>query len=141
MVGGIDRYFQVARCYRDEGTKSDRQPEFTQVCISMSISSGFILFLLQQLDIEMSFTNIDHVIKLIENLLLNCWPIDKERYEIVAPFDRICYNDAIGKYGIDKPDLRSDIEIKKLVDENVSPDNLNYYALVIPQEYVSFLSV
>ena len=119
MVGGIDRYFQVARCYRDEGTKSDRQPEFTQ------------------LDIEMSFTSIDHVIDLIENLLIRCWPVAEEKCQIVAPFKRLDYYTAMEKYGCDKPDLRSDIEIKQLMSQNESPDGRNYFVLVIPQEYVS----
>merc|ERR1719474_2467235 len=58
MVGGLDRYFQIARCYRDEGGKPDRQPEFTQ------------------LDIEMSFADREHIINLIEDLIVHCWPED-----------------------------------------------------------------
>lgn len=123
MIGGIDRYFQVARCYRDEGTKSDRQPEFTQ------------------LDIEMSFTSIDHVINLIEELLVSCWPLAEERSQLVAPFRRMHYSLAMEKYGCDKPDLRSDIEITQLVDESDSADGRSYFLFVIPQEYVSFSKV
>ena len=83
MVGGLDRYFQVARCYRDEGGKSDRQPEFTQ------------------LDIEMSFAGREEIIKLIEDLLVHCWPGDLQ-----APFEQMFYQDAMRDYGVDKPDLR-----------------------------------
>ncbi|OTF82439.1 aspartate-tRNA ligase, mitochondrial-like protein, partial [Euroglyphus maynei] len=112
MVGGIDRYFQIARCYRDEGTKSDRQPEFTQ------------------LDLEMSFTTIDGVMELIEDLIQNCWPIESERAKISRPFERIRYEDAMNKYGCDKPDLRApDIIIKRM---KCRPD---WFILVIPQDY------
>ena len=83
MVGGLDRYFQVARCYRDEGGKSDRQPEFTQ------------------LDIEMSFAGREEIIKLIEDLLVHCWPGDLQ-----APFEQMFYQDAMRDFGVDKPDLR-----------------------------------
>merc|ERR1719510_111424 len=83
MVGGLDRYFQVARCYRDEGGKSDRQPEFTQ------------------LDIEMSFAGREEIIKLIEDLLDHCWPGDLQ-----APFEQMFYQDAMRDFGVDKPDLR-----------------------------------
>lgn len=113
MVGGIDRYFQVARCYRDEGTKPNRQPEFTQ------------------LDIELSFTSIDKVIDLIENLLCQCWPIETERLQLVKPFARLNYYTAMELYGSDKPDMRSDIKIQQFKNEDVS-----YYYLVIPQDYV-----
>lgn len=118
MIGGIDRYFQVARCYRDEGTKSDRQPEFTQ------------------LDIEMSFTSIDHVISLVEDLLVSCWPVAEERCQIVAPFRRMHYSTAMEKYGCDKPDLRSDIEITPLLVGSTD-DERCHFLFVIPQEYVS----
>ena len=83
----------------------------------------------------MSFTTIDHVIDLIENLLLKCWPIENEKVNIVTPFCRLDYETAMEKYGTDKPDLRSEIEIKKLFNEK---DGQNYFVLVIPQEYVNF---
>lgn len=114
MVGGIDRYFQIARCYRDEGTKSDRQPEFTQ------------------LDLEMSFTTVDGVMELIEDLIQNCWPIPIEKDKIYRSFERIRYEDAINKYGCDKPDLRApEIMIKRM---KCRPD---WFMLVIPQDYDS----
>ncbi|KAI9563756.1 hypothetical protein GHT06_011220 [Daphnia sinensis] len=86
MVGGFDRYFQIARCYRDEGTKSDRQPEFTQV------------------DIEMSFTTKENIQRLIEGLLNHVWPEDMGNLPI--PFPEMSYKDAMENYGVDKPDTR-----------------------------------
>ena len=76
-------HFQVARCYRDEGGKPDRQPEFTQ------------------LDIEMSFASRKDIINLIEDLLVYCWPRN-----ISMPIEKMDYNDAMNFYGVDKPDLR-----------------------------------
>lgn len=83
MIGGLDRYFQVARCYRDEGGRPDRQPEFTQV------------------DIELSFCDREHVLTLIEELLGSFWPT-----ELSTPLPRMTYNDAMELYGVDKPDTR-----------------------------------
>lgn len=88
MVAGFDRYYQIARCYRDETSKPDRQPEFTQV------------------DIEMSFVNEEDIINLIESLLVKCWPFEK----LNAPFRRMKYEDAMNFYGVDKPDLRFDMK-------------------------------
>lgn len=76
----------MARCYRDEGAQSDKQPEFTQ------------------LDIEMSFTSVDGVIKLIEELLQYCWPTFLNA--LPAKFKRMTYSDALEHYGTDKPDVR-----------------------------------
>lgn len=92
MAGGIDRYFQVARCYRDEATRPDRQPEFTQ------------------LDIELSFTNRDGVLQLVEELLRYSWPKDLPR--IRMPFPRLTYEEAMERYGCDKPDIRFDFLVK-----------------------------
>lgn len=91
MVGGLDRYFQIARCYRDEGGKPDRQPEFTQ------------------LDIEMSFAGREEIVALIEDLLVFCWPED-----LCTPFEQMFYKDAMESYGVDKPDLRFGNEIQNL---------------------------
>uniref|UniRef100_A0A8B9H8J8 Aspartyl-tRNA synthetase 2, mitochondrial n=1 Tax=Astyanax mexicanus TaxID=7994 RepID=A0A8B9H8J8_ASTMX len=93
MVAGLDRYFQMARCYRDEGSKPDRQPEFTQV------------------DIEMSFVDQDGIRALIEGLLSFSWPEDKEPPGV--PFPCITYQQALSEYGTDKPDTRFRM---KLVD-------------------------
>jgi len=91
MVGGLDRYFQVARCYRDEGGRPDRQPEFTQ------------------LDIELSFAGREGVMQLVEELLVHCWPA-----LLPAPFPRMEYRQAMDCYGVDKPDLRYDNKIVNL---------------------------
>ncbi|XP_026988690.1 aspartate--tRNA ligase, mitochondrial isoform X2 [Tachysurus fulvidraco] len=86
MVGGLDRYFQLARCYRDEGSKPDRQPEFTQV------------------DIEMSFVDAAGIMALIEGLLQYSWPEDRGIINI--PFPCLTYEEAMKDYGVDKPDTR-----------------------------------
>ncbi|XP_075844502.1 aspartate--tRNA ligase, mitochondrial isoform X2 [Microtus pennsylvanicus] len=86
MVGGLDRYFQVARCYRDEGSRPDRQPEFTQI------------------DIEMSFVDQTGIQRLIEGLLQYSWPDDKDPVEI--PFPSMTFAEALATYGTDKPDIR-----------------------------------
>ncbi|XP_037537474.1 aspartate--tRNA ligase, mitochondrial [Nematolebias whitei] len=93
MVAGVDRYFQVARCYRDEGSKPDRQPEFTQV------------------DIEMSFVDQAGVMSLVEGLLQHSWPAEKGLLQV--PFQTLTYNEAMRDYGVDKPDTRFNM---KLVD-------------------------
>ncbi|KHN88801.1 Aspartate--tRNA ligase, mitochondrial [Toxocara canis] len=88
MCGGLDRYFQIARCYRDEGSKLDRQPEFTQV------------------DVELSFTTQSGVMQLIEDLIVYSWPNTLENLKPTKPFKRITFAEAYRLYGIDKPDLR-----------------------------------
>ncbi|XP_063839427.1 aspartate--tRNA ligase, mitochondrial [Ostrinia nubilalis] len=110
MVGGIDRYFQIARCYRDETTRPDRQPEFTQ------------------LDIEMSFTDREGVISLIENLLYETFLKDLPK----PPFRRMTYEYALQNYGTDKPNLTYDLKfvnIKHLFNEKSSSDDFGAYAL------------
>ncbi|XP_071501975.1 aspartate--tRNA ligase, mitochondrial-like [Diadema antillarum] len=96
MVGGIDRYFQIARCYRDEGSRPDRQPEFTQV------------------DIEMSFATTEGIYKLIEDLILYSWPEDMPTP--VAPFPKMTYQEAMDQYGVDKPDTRFDMKIQDVTE-------------------------
>lgn len=86
MVGAIDRYFQIARCYRDEATRPDRQPEFTQ------------------LDVELSFSDREKIMELIENVLVHCWP--DFCGVLNTPFPRLTYNEAMSEYGTDKPDIR-----------------------------------
>uniref|UniRef100_A0AAX7TCR5 Aminoacyl-transfer RNA synthetases class-II family profile domain-containing protein n=1 Tax=Astatotilapia calliptera TaxID=8154 RepID=A0AAX7TCR5_ASTCA len=93
MVAGVDRYFQIARCYRDEGSKPDRQPEFTQV------------------DIEMSFVDQAGIMSLVEGLLQYSWPA--ERGPLKAPFQTLTYEEAMRDYGVDKPDTRFNM---KLID-------------------------
>jgi aspartyl-tRNA synthetase len=91
MVGGMERYFQIARCYRDEDFRADRQPEFTQ------------------LDVEMSFVDQDDVIALAEQVLSALWKLIG--HDIVTPIRRMTYADAMARYGTDKPDLRFGLEL------------------------------
>ena len=91
MVGGLERYFQIARCYRDEGFRADRQPEFTQ------------------LDIEMSFVTQDDVMALGEDIVAALWRL--VGHEVLTPIPRITYAEAMARYGSDKPDLRFGVEL------------------------------
>jgi len=91
MVGGIEKYFQVARCFRDEDQRGDRQPEFTQ------------------LDLEMSFVEREDVLKLVEDMMIKMVKeVTPEKRIQQIPFPRISYKEAMDKYGNDKPDLRED---------------------------------
>lgn len=96
MVGGIERYFQIARCYRDEDFRADRQPEFTQ------------------LDVEMSFVDQDDVIAVAEEILKAVWSL--VGHEIKTPIERMTYADAMARFGSDKPDLRMGLELVDCTD-------------------------
>ncbi|WP_305786701.1 aspartate--tRNA ligase [Symbioplanes lichenis] len=95
MVAGMERYYQIARCYRDEDFRADRQPEFTQ------------------LDIEMSFVTQEDIIELGEELVSKLWG-ELAGYEVQLPIPRLTWTDAMNRYGSDKPDLRYGVELTEL---------------------------
>jgi len=96
MVAGMERYYQIARCYRDEDFRADRQPEFTQ------------------LDVEMSFVDQDDVIALGEEIVRELWSLIG--YEVSTPIARITFADAMARFGSDKPDLRFGLELTELTE-------------------------
>lgn len=96
MVAGLERYYQIARCYRDEDFRADRQPEFTQ------------------LDVEMSFVDQDDIIALTEKVLTAVWRLID--VEIPTPIQRMTYAEAMARYGTDKPDLRFGLELTDLTE-------------------------
>ncbi|MDU0348704.1 aspartate--tRNA ligase [Actinomyces sp. MRS3W] len=96
MVAGMERYYQIARCYRDEDFRADRQPEFTQ------------------LDVEMSFVDQEDVIAVAEDILREVWALID--YDLPTPIPRMTYKDAMEKYGTDKPDLRFGCELVDLTN-------------------------
>ena len=100
MVGGTDRYFQVVKCFRDEDLRADRQPEFTQI------------------DLEMSFMTVDEILALQEGFLKRVFH-ELMGVEIELPLRRISWQEAMERYGSDKPDTRFDIELHKLNDLDV----------------------
>jgi len=97
MVAGMERYYQIARCFRDEDFRADRQPEFTQ------------------LDIEMSFINQDDIIELGEAIVARVWK-EVLGYEITLPLPRMTYADAMTRFGSDKPDMRFGLELVEVTD-------------------------
>ena len=103
MCSGVDKYFQLARCYRDEDLRADRQPEFTQV------------------DIEMSFIERDDIYNLIEGLLKRIWKIALG-IEVTTPFPRIPFQEVMNRWGIDKPDTRFEMEIVDMTEDFASSE-------------------
>ena len=112
MIGGLDKYFQIAKCFRDEDLRSDRQPEFTQ------------------LDVELSFTDEEEIIQIVEELFVLIFK-DIMDYNDNLNFERMSYHDALQTYGCDKPDLRNPLilkdikELVKGVDFKVFSDHVN----------------
>ncbi len=97
MIAGMDKYFQIARCFRDEDLRADRQPEFTQ------------------LDLEMSFIDREHIMTLMENMMAEIYR-DILGIELKTPFLRLSYDEAMERFGSDKPDLRFAMELKDISD-------------------------
>ncbi len=97
MISGFDRYFQIARCFRDEDLRADRQLEFTQI------------------DLEMSFVGVEDVLVVLEEIVVRAWR-DAGGIELARPFPRMSYHDAMGRYGVDKPDTRVLLELVDLTD-------------------------
>jgi aspartyl-tRNA synthetase len=98
MVAGFDKYFQIARCMRDEDLRADRQPEFTQ------------------LDLEMSFAEQDDILEVVESLLTALVPAVTPHKRLISPFPRLPYAESMARFGTDKPDLRYGLELVELSD-------------------------
>jgi aspartyl-tRNA synthetase len=98
MVAGFDKYFQIARCFRDEDLRADRQPEFTQ------------------LDLEMGFIDQEDILKLMEEMFVAIVENVTPKYKMVKPFPRLTYRESIERFGCDKPDIRYGMEIKDISD-------------------------
>ncbi len=123
MVGGMDRYVQIVKCFRDEDLRADRQPEFTQI------------------DVEMTFATEEQVYDLTEGLMASLWK-DLEDTSLDTPFPRMSYDDALRTYGTDKPDLRFDLELHDIsstfedsgfrVFESIIDDGGHILALRVP---------
>jgi aspartyl-tRNA synthetase len=111
MVAGMDRYFQIVKCFRDEDLRADRQPEFTQI------------------DVEMSFINEEDIMDTAEGLMKQLFK-DVKGIEIKTPFSRLTYKEAIETYGSDKPDLRFDLKFTN-INELVKDSGFKVFAEVV----------
>lgn len=119
MVGGIDRYFQLARCYRDEDLRSDRQPEFTQI------------------DMELSFVNTQMIYRIIEGLVKTLWK--EAGFNIDYEFPFYTYEQVLSTYGIDKPDTRYDMKLVDITDcFNKDETNINLFKNALSQASNNF---
>ena len=125
MVAGLDRYFQIVKCFRDEDLRADRQPEFTQI------------------DVEMTFATEDQIYELIEGLMASIWKSVFD-LDLPTPFPRISYSGALSRYGSDKPDTRFGLELCDVSDafrgsgfrvfDNVIESGGKIVAIVVPGE-------
>ena len=97
MISGFDRYYQIVKCFRDEDLRADRQPEFTQI------------------DMEMSFVGEDDVMEITENMMVNLFR-DLLEKDLQTPFPHLSYENAVGRFGLDKPDIRFDLELIDISD-------------------------
>ncbi|KAL1812069.1 hypothetical protein ACET3Z_022134 [Daucus carota] len=97
MVSGFDKYYQIARCFRDEDLRADRQPEFTQ------------------LDMELAFTPLEDILKLNEDMIRQVF-LEIKGVQLPNPFPRLTYDEAMSRYGSDRPDIRFDLELKDVSD-------------------------
>lgn len=97
MIGAYDRYFQIVRCFRDEDLRADRQPEFTQI------------------DIELSFVDQEDIFQIVEDMMTSLFK-EVLNIEIDTPFNRLTYDEALERYGMDKPDTRFGLELKEVSD-------------------------
>lgn len=113
MISGFDKYYQVVRCFRDEDLRPDRQPEFTQI------------------DLEMAFPTIDDVIDIVEGLMGALWK-NVLGVELDLPFPRMTYEEAMNRFGSDKPDTRFDLEIRDITD--LMPSDLRIFKDVFASE-------
>ncbi|MEM5012159.1 aspartate--tRNA ligase [Niallia taxi] len=111
MVGGIERYYQIARCFRDEDLRADRQPEFTQ------------------LDIETSFVSQEDIMNMMENMMVTIMR-EVKGIDVPAPFPRMPYDEAMARYGSDKPDTRFDMELTDL-SEIVKDSSFKVFAAAV----------
>ncbi|HID35456.1 MAG TPA: aspartate--tRNA ligase, partial [Anaerolineae bacterium] len=96
-IAGVERYYQIVRCFRDEDLRADRQPEFTQ------------------LDLEMSFVDEEEVMDLVEGLMVHIFG-ETLGIDLKTPFPRIAYEEALSRYGTDRPDLRFGLELVEVSD-------------------------
>jgi len=111
MISGFDKYYQIVRCFRDEDLRADRQPEFTQI------------------DLEMSFVGEEDVITVAEGMMIRVFE-DVRSVSLTAPFPRLTYDEALNRYGLDKPDTRFDLELKD-VSDIVAGSDFKVFASVV----------
>ena len=113
MISGWEKYFQIAKCFRDEDLRSNRQPEFTQ------------------LDLEMSFVEEEDIQSLTENLIKSIWK--QIRQEEITAFPRLSYQEAMDRFGSDKPDLRNPLELKKIKTETLKEADLKIFSSALKE--------